>query len=94
MAGQRPSSPAVATNPARLHLSLLRDFQRVVELDPERLLYESTNPVRAGAGPLLLTPLELLEHLAVQVTPQRIHRHRHFGVLARTAGRGKFPRRF
>ena len=34
-AGLRPSGPAVATSSARLHLSLLRDLQRVVDLDPE-----------------------------------------------------------
>ena len=31
----RPSTPAVATNPAGLHLSLLGDLERVVDLDPE-----------------------------------------------------------
>ena len=35
MAGQRPSGPAVATSPARPHLSLLGDLERVVDLDPE-----------------------------------------------------------
>ena len=33
--GLRPSSPAVATSPAELHLSLLGDLQRVVDLDSE-----------------------------------------------------------
>ena len=33
VAGQGPWSPAVATRPARLHLSLLRDDQRVYGLD-------------------------------------------------------------
>jgi hypothetical protein len=33
--GQRPSFPAVATGTARLQLSLLRDLQRVVDLDAE-----------------------------------------------------------
>jgi hypothetical protein len=33
--GLRPSSPAVATNPAGLHFSLLGDLQRVVDVDPE-----------------------------------------------------------
>jgi hypothetical protein len=33
LAGLRPSGSAVATSPARLHLSLLRDLQRVVDLD-------------------------------------------------------------
>ena len=35
LAGQQPSFPAVATGTARLHLSLLRDLQRVVDLDAE-----------------------------------------------------------
>ena len=35
LCGQRPSSPAAATSPARLHLSLLRDLQGVVDFDPE-----------------------------------------------------------
>jgi hypothetical protein len=33
--GQRPSSPAVATSTAELHLSLLSDLQRIVNLDAE-----------------------------------------------------------
>lgn len=33
LAGLRPSGSAVATSPARLHLSLLHDLQRVVDLD-------------------------------------------------------------
>ena len=35
LAGLRPSGAAIATSPVRLHLSLLRDLQRVVDLDPE-----------------------------------------------------------
>ena len=35
LAGQRPSGSAVATSLAGLHLSLLGDLQRVVNLDPE-----------------------------------------------------------
>src|SRR6478672_4754876 len=61
--------------------------------DPERLLYESTKarpeqersaaPDAAGTHrpPRRLVP------------PQRVHRHRYFGVLTRTAAHGKFPRR-
>jgi hypothetical protein len=55
---------------------------RLRELDPKRLLYESTKPGSAGIGPLLLTPLELLDRLAALVPPRRVHRHRYFGVLA------------
>lgn len=55
---------------------------RLRELDPERLLYESIKPGPSGNGPLLLTPLQLLDRLAALVPPPRIHRHRYFGVLA------------
>jgi hypothetical protein len=57
-------------------------LDRLRELDPERLLYESTKPGPGGNGSLLLTPLELLDRLAALVPPPRIHRHRCFGVLA------------
>jgi len=33
MAGQRPSSPAAATGATRLHLGLLGDLQRAIDLD-------------------------------------------------------------
>ena len=59
-------------------------LDRLRELDPERLLYESTKPGPGGNGSLLLTPLELLDRLAALVPPPRIHRHRYFGVPART----------
>ena len=52
------------------------------EFDPERLLYASNKPGPGGNGPLLLTPLQLLDRLAVLVPPPRIHRHRSFGVRA------------
>ncbi len=57
-------------------------LDRLRELDPERLLYESNKPGPGGNGPLLLTPLELLDRLAALVPPPRVHRHRYFGVLA------------
>ena len=38
-------------------------LDRLRETDPERLLYESTKPASGGIGPLLLTPLELLDRL-------------------------------
>lgn len=58
---------------------------RLRQLDPERLLYDSTKPGPGGSGPLHLTPLELLDRLAALVPPPRIHRHRYFGVLAPNA---------
>jgi hypothetical protein len=35
LAGQRPSNSAAATSVVRLHLSLLGDFQRDVDLNPK-----------------------------------------------------------
>ena len=60
-------------------------LDRLRQLDPERLLYESTKPGPGGNDPLLLTPLELLDRLAALVPPPRIHRHCYSGVLARTS---------
>ena len=50
-------------------------LERLREIDGEHLLYESTKPGPGGNGPLLLTPLKLLDGLA----SLRIHRHRYFG---------------
>jgi hypothetical protein len=60
-------------------------LDRLRELDPEHLLYESTKQGPGGGGPLLLTPLQLLDRLAALVPPPRAHRHRTFGVLAPNA---------
>jgi len=57
-------------------------LDRLRELDPDHLLYESTKQGPGGNGPQRLTPLELLDRLATLVPPPRIHRHRYFGVLA------------
>jgi hypothetical protein len=57
-------------------------LERLRELDPERLLYEGAKLGPGGNGPLLLTPLELLDRLAALVPPPRIHHRRYFGVLA------------
>jgi len=62
------------------------------ELDPERLRYEGSKPGPSGDSPLLLTLLQLLDWLAALVLP-RVHHYRHFDVPARTAARGKLPRR-
>jgi hypothetical protein len=66
---------------------------RLHELDPERLLYESTKRAPDGNHSLVRTPLALLYRLAATVPPPRIPCHRYFGVPARTAGHRKFPRR-
>ena len=51
-------------------------LDRLRELDPDHLLYESTKQGPGGNGPQRLTPLELLDRLATLVPPPRIHRHR------------------
>jgi hypothetical protein len=53
-------------------------LDRLRELDPERLLYESTKPAPDGNHSLVRTPLALLYRLAATVPPPRIHRHRCF----------------
>ena len=68
-------------------------LDRLRELDPERLLYASKKQGPGGNGPQILTPLELLDRLAALVPPPSVHRHRYFGVLARTAAHGKFSPR-
>jgi hypothetical protein len=52
-------------------------LDRLRELDPERLLDEGTKAGPGGTGPLLLTPLELIERIVALVPPPRIHRHRY-----------------
>jgi len=39
-------------------------------------------PQRDGRTQLILTPLELIDHLAALIPPPRLHRHRYHGVLA------------
>ena len=47
-------------------------LERLRELGSERLLYEHTKPGPGGDGPLLLTPLELLDRLAALVPSMRM----------------------
>jgi hypothetical protein len=68
-------------------------LDRLRELDREHPIYDHPKPGPGGSGPQLLTPLELLDRLAALVPPPRIHRHRYFGVPARTAAAGQFSRR-
>jgi hypothetical protein len=60
-------------------------LERLRELDPEHLLYETTKPGLGGTATVHLTPLQLLDHLAALVPPPHVHRHRYFGVLAPNA---------
>ena len=61
-------------------------LDRLRELDPERLLYEGTKPGPGGGGPLLLTPLELIERIATLVPPSA-----HRAGRARAGGRPARP---
>ena len=60
-------------------------LERLREIDPERLVYESVKPGPGGSVSLLLTPMQLLDRLAALIPPPRKHRHRYFGVLAPNA---------
>ncbi len=55
--------------------------QRLRQIDPEHLVYESNKPGLGGSVSLLLTPLELIERLAALIPPPR--RHRYYGVCWR-----------
>jgi hypothetical protein len=68
-------------------------LERLSELEPERFIYDNPKADPGARAALILSPLELLDRIAALVPPPRIHRHRYFGVLARTAAYGKFPLR-
>jgi hypothetical protein len=60
-------------------------LERLRQIDPEHLVYESLKPGPGGSVSLLMTPLELIERLATLIPPPRRHRHRYYGVLAPNA---------
>ena len=51
----------------------------------QQLIYQLPKPDVDGHTVLVLTPIELLNHLAVLIPPPRRHRHRYYGVLAPNA---------
>ncbi len=57
-------------------------LERLREIDPGHLVYESVKPGPGGSVSLLLTPMQLLDRLAALIPPPRRHRHRYIGVLA------------
>ena len=59
--------------------------ERFGRLNQEQLVYHLRKPTADGRTELILTPLELLDHLAQLVTPPRVHKHRCCGVLAPNA---------
>jgi hypothetical protein len=60
-------------------------LERLRQIDPEHLAYESIKPGPGGSVSLLLPPLELIARLAALIPPPRRHRHRYYGVLAPNA---------
>jgi hypothetical protein len=56
--------------------------ERLRQLDPEHLVYESKKPGPGGKVSVLLTPNQLLDRLSALIPPPRRHRHRYYGVLA------------
>jgi len=60
-------------------------LERLRQMDPEHLVYESIKPGPGGSVSLLLAPLELIERLAALIPPPRRHRHRYYGALAPNA---------
>ncbi len=66
-------------------------LERLRELDPGQLLYETTKAGLYGNRPQIPAPLQLPGRLAALVPAPRVHRHRYFGVLAlNTALRAAF----
>ena len=57
-------------------------LERLREIDPEHLVYESVKPGSGGRVSQILTPMQLLDRLAALIPPPRLHRHRYYGVLA------------
>lgn len=57
-------------------------LERLQEIDPAQLAYESVKPGPGGSVRLMLTPLELRDRLAVPIPPPHRHRHPYYGVLA------------
>jgi hypothetical protein len=56
--------------------------ERLRQLDPEHLVYESKKPGPGGKVSVLLTPHQLLDRLSARIPPPRRHRHRDYGVRA------------
>jgi len=56
--------------------------ERLRQIDPEHLVYESPKPGPGGRVSQILTPLELMDRLAALIPPPRRHRHCYYGVLA------------
>ncbi|MGB7988727.1 MAG: transposase [Candidatus Methylophosphatis roskildensis] len=64
-------------------------LERLREIDPEHLVYESVKPGPGGGVTLMLTPLELLDRLAGLVRPRRAEQGSHSWGCGPGAGRGR-----
>jgi hypothetical protein len=60
-------------------------LERLERIDEQQVIYRPPRTQRDGTTALSLTPLELIDHLAVLIPPPRRHRHRYHGVLAPNA---------
>ena len=65
-------------------------LERLREIDPEHLVYESTKPGPGGSVSLLLTPMQLLDRLAALIPPPppSASHHRSAGAELSTASGG------
>ena len=66
-------------------------LERLREIDPEHLMYESTKPGPGGSVSLLLTPMQLLDRLAALIpppAPPSASLHRSAGAELSTASGG------
>ncbi len=57
-------------------------LERLEQVNEHQIIYQLPKPRRDGRTVLMLTPLELIDHLAALIPPPRLHRHRYHGVLA------------
>ena len=57
-------------------------LEQLEQVNEHQIIYQLPKPRRDGRTVLMLTPLELIDHLAALIPPPRLHRHRYHGVLA------------
>jgi hypothetical protein len=60
-------------------------LERLAQVSAQQVVYRLPKPQRDGRTQLALTPLELIDHLAALIPPQRLNCHRYHGVLAPNA---------
>ena len=57
-------------------------LERLEQIGEHQVIYRLPKPRRDARITMVLTPLELIDHLAALIPPPRLHRHRYHGVLA------------